>query len=109
MSDDEYGNEDTGGFGDGDFNEYNEDALNDLEENEFAEVLSSHMLHEIFLLCLISSFSTSFSTHHIDILLTYTHTHTRIYIYIYIYIHQYTSMHFRGTKTTRMNTIQWTK
>ena len=35
MSDDEYGNEDTGGFGDG---EYNEDALNDLEENEFAEV-----------------------------------------------------------------------
>ena len=35
MSDDEYGNEDTGGFGDG---EYNEDGLNDLEENEFAEV-----------------------------------------------------------------------
>ena len=35
MSDDEYGNEDTGGFGEGD---YNEDALNDLEENEFAEV-----------------------------------------------------------------------
>ena len=42
MSDDEYGNEDTRGFGDGDFNEYNDDALNDLEENEFAEVLSSH-------------------------------------------------------------------
>ena len=55
MSDDEYGNEDTGGFGDG---EYNEDALNDLEENEFAEV-PSHLssTHLLSSYCPTCSFS----------------------------------------------------